>query len=176
MLTLNQSLHQTTHQSSLMRKAARNGLCDVESLIHLAVLRGCHHYKNVVPARPVQDPGRVTLSDDELVILLLHGNNRYEPMAIRCAAQLLKSPFITPRHVAFLAIQERCTLSLRYIATLALDQDKDDPSLWAGILEVLGEQSEPPVEGILPHVSRFMINPGIQRGKQVPAKWLKPTN
>jgi len=174
MITLNQSLHQTTHQSSLMRKSARNGLCDVESLIHLAALRGCHHYKNVVPTRPVQDPGQSILSDDELVVLLLHGNNRYEPMAIRCAAQLLKSSLITPRHVAFLAIQERCTLSLRYIATLALDQDKEGPSPWAEIVEVLGDQSEPPVEGILPHVSRFMINPGIQRGKQAPSKWLAP--
>ena len=176
MLTLNQSLHQTSHQSSLMRKAAHHGLCDVESLIHLAVLRGCHHYKNVMPARPVQDLERSILSDDELVILLLHGNNRYEPMAIRCAAQLLKSALITPTHVAFLAIQERCTQSLRYIATLALDQDKEAPSPWAEILEVLGEQTGSPVEGILPHVSRFMVNPGIQRGKQQPSKWLKPTS
>jgi len=174
MVTLNQSLHQTSHQSPLVRKAARHGLYDVESLIHLAVLRGCRHYQNTVSDRSVCDLGQEELSDDELSILLLHGNYRYEPMAVRCAAQLLKSSFISPRHAAFLAIQERCEIPLRYIATLALDQDKEDPSQWAEILEVLGNQSEPPVEGVLPHVSRFMVNAGIHRGKIIPPQWLQP--
>ena len=176
MVTLNQSLHQTSHQSLLVRKAARHGLYDVESLIHLAVLRGCRHYQNTVSDRSVQDPGQGGLSDDELSILLLHGNYRYEPMAVRCAAQLLKSLFISPGHVAFLAVQERCEIPLRYIATQAMEHDQEDPSPWAEILEVLGNQSEPPVEGILPHVSRFMINPGIHRGKIIPAQWLQPVS
>jgi hypothetical protein len=111
----------------------------------------------------VQDPGQGGLSDDELSILLLHGNYRYEPMAVRCAAQLLKSSFISPRHVAFLAIQERCEIPLRYIATQAMEHDQEDPSPWAEILEVLGNQSEPPVEGVLPHVSRFIQHSKFKR-------------
>lgn len=174
MVTLNQSLHQTSHQSPLVRKAARHGLYDVESLIHLAVLRGCRHYQNVVSARTVQDPGQEDLSDDELSILLLHGNYRYEPMAVRCAAQLLKSAFISPGHVAFLAIQERCEIPLRYIASQAMEHDQEDLSRWGEMLDVLGGQGPSPISGVLPHVSRFMINPGIHRGKIIPPQWLQP--
>ncbi len=125
MVTLNQSLHQTSHHSLLMRKAARYGLGDVENLINLAVLRGCHHYRNVLPHSALQDPGQDALSDEELAILLLHGNNRYEPMAIRCAAQLLKSKRIHPERVSHLAIRERCEVPLRYIASHGLIEDVD---------------------------------------------------
>ena len=176
MVTLNQSLHQTSHQSPLVRKAARHGLYDVESLIHLAVLRGCRHYQNTVSDRSVYDPGQGALSDDELSILLLHGNYRYEPMAVRCAAQLLKSAFISPSHVAFLAIQERCEIPLRYIASHAMEHDLEDLSRWGEMLDTLGGECENPIRGVLPHVSRFMINPGIHRGKIISAQWLQPVS
>ncbi len=174
MLTLNQSLHSTSHCSLLVRKAARYGLVDIESLIHLAVARGCKHYRNTVAPRDVHDPGREKLTDDELAILLLHGNCRYEPMAVRCAAQLLKSPWINPRRVAFLAIRERCQTPLRYIASQGRRHDLDDPLRWEKILKVLDKPSAEPPEAVLPHVSRFMMDSGIQRGKRQAPRWLKP--
>ena len=120
MTTLNQSLHQTSHQSSLVRKAGRLGFLDIESLIQLAVLRGCTHYQNVIQGVPVHDPGQSILSNEELVALLLHGNYRYEPTAVRCAAQLIKSDLIDPERIGFLAIKERCVVPLRHIALNSL--------------------------------------------------------
>lgn len=174
MVTLNQSLHQTSHHSPLVRKAAHYGLHDIEGLIHLAVLRGCRHYQDTVPARMVQDPGQGGMSDDELSILLLHGNYRYEPMGVRCAAQLLKSSFISPARVAFLAIQERCETPLRYITSKAMEHDQEDLARWEEMFDALGEHGAPPVSGVLPHVSRFMINAGIHRGQIIPPQWLQP--
>jgi len=174
MTTLNQSLHQTSHQSSLVRKAGRLGFLDIESLIQLAVLRGCTHYQNVIQGVPVHDPGQSILSNEELVALLLHGNYRYEPTAVRCAAQLIKSDLIDPERIGFLAIKERCVVPLRHIALNGKKHDSGARDFWQDILAVLGDGDEEPTEGILPHVSRFMIIPGIQRGKIQPAKWLAP--
>lgn len=174
MVTLNQSLHQTSHLSSLVRKARRVGFLDIESLIQLAVLRGCTHYQNVIQDLSVHDPGQSFLSNEELVVLLLHGNYRYEPMAVRCAAQLIKSALIDPERIGFLAIKERCEVPLRHIALNGKKHDPEAREFWQAILAALGKGDEEPPEGILPHVSRFMMNPGIQRGKIQPAKWLAP--
>ena len=174
MVTLNQSLHQTSHMSSLVRKAGRVGFLDIESLIQLAVQRGCRHYQNVFQEVSLIDPGQAVLSDEELVVLLLHGNYRYEPMAVRCAAQLVKSSLIDPESIGFLAIKERCEVPLRHIALNGKKHDSEAREFWQDILASLGNGDEEPLEGILPHVSRFMMNPGIQRGKIQPAKWLAP--
>lgn len=177
MVTLNESLHQTTHRSFLVRKASRLGFCDIESLIQLAVLRGCLHYRGGGQSRGIVDPGQDLLSDDELVILLLHGGYRYEPMAVRCAGQLLKSTHILPEHVAFLAARERCTLALKYITSLGLKHDESGRTLWGKLMTVLqavGGTETKIDPGVLPHVSRFMSNPGIQRGTKVDPIWLSP--
>lgn len=175
MRTLNQSLHQTSHRSPLMRKAKQLGFMDVESLIYLAVKRGCHHFNHAVPFRAVSDPGDDQLSYNELIVLLLHGNNRDEPVAIRCAAQLLKSQYVSPHEVALLAIQERCETPLKYIATQGVKLDAGDKGGWQAILEDLADRGSCPVEGVLPHPSRFMINPGIQRGLTQKPFWLSPS-
>ena len=174
MVTLNQSLHQTSHHSLLVRKAGRLGLAVIEDLIQLAVLRGCSHYRNTVKSVVSTDPGQSKLSDDELAVLLLHGHYRYEPMAIRCAAQLLKSPEITPSRIAKLAIHERCETPLRYIAEQGLQYDKPASCHWSQILDSLGARGEAPLSGVLPHRSRFIIDPGIQRGKKIEPYWLNP--
>jgi len=177
MVTLNESLQQTTHRSFLVRKASRLGFCDIESLIQLAVLRGCLHYRGGGESLQIVDPGQDLLSDDELVILLLHGGYRYEPMAVRCAAQLLKSPNVLPEHVAFLAARERCVLALKYIASLGLKHDESGRMLWSkldAVLQATGISEKKVSPGVLPHVSRFMSNPGIQRGTKVDPIWLSP--
>jgi len=174
MITFNQSLHQTSHQSILVRKARRLGFLDIESLVQLAVQRGCTHYQNVFQEVSVRDPGQSVLSNEELVVLLLHGNYRFEPMAIRCAAQLLKSSLIDPERVGFLAVKERCVIPLKHIARNGAKHDPEASGFWGKILVCLGDSEDAAPEGVLPHVSRFMINPGIQRGKIQPAKWLNP--
>ncbi len=179
MTTLNQSLHQTSHQSPLMHKVRALGFANIENLIQLAITRGCHHFKNTLPlhsasAENIHEPDFDKLSQDELVISLLHGNNRNEPIAIRCAAQLLKSKFISPRRVAFLAIQERCETPLKYIAQQGANFDLEGLDFWNTILASLAGRGSLPPAGILPHPSRFMINPGIQRGGIQQPSWLTP--
>ncbi len=114
------------------------------------------------------------LSQDELAVLLLHGNNRNEPIAIRCAAQLLKSKYISPQRVATLAIQERCETPLKYIAQQGHQHDHGSENFWSTILDTLAKKGEDPAAGVLPHPSRFMINPGIQRGTLQAPYWLTP--
>jgi len=58
----------------------------------------------------------VAIDDTELTILLLLGENVYEPMAIRCAAQLARSPHIHSTNLARLAIMEKCERVLANIA------------------------------------------------------------
>lgn len=174
MVTLNQSLHQTSHHSLLVRKANRLHLLQIEDLVQLAVLRGCLHFRNVVESSFAVDPGQSALCDNELVILLLHGHYRYEPMAIRCAAQLLKSPKIIPAKITKLAICERCETPLKYIAEQGVRCDKLHRKYWTSILHFLGSRGDDPPPAVLPHQSRFMVNPGIQRGKKVEPFWLNP--
>lgn len=158
-----------------MRKARRLGLADVESLVWLAAKRGCRHFSNVFPSgEDTPEPGLDRLSQDELVVLLLHGNNRNEPMAIRCAAQLLKSKAISPHRVAFLAIQERCETALKHIARHGITHDPESPDFWATILDALANRGHRPPEGILPHPDRFLVNPGIQHGTLPKPHWLSP--
>ena len=176
MVTLNQSLHRTSHYSLLMRKSAKLGFYEVKELIQLAAQRGCSHYSNVLDNGEVKDPGQDQLSDNELVILLLHGNNQYEPMAVRCAAQLLKSKFIDPLAVTKLAVQERTEAQLHYIADVGDQYDTEARTHWREILDLLSPlRSSNIPDCVLPHKSRFMVNPGIQRGRKIAPFWLNPS-
>jgi hypothetical protein len=159
-----------------MRKAKKLGLNSVYDMMHLAVHRGCHHYRNLTKSGSEITINREEISDDELVILLLHGNNQYEPNAVRCAAQLLKSSFVNAAKVSQLAIRERVVKQLRYIANIGLNHDSEGREFWQLILQKLKTKNESDIpECVLPHRSRFMLDPGIQRGKKLQPFWLNPS-
>ena len=90
MPSLAKQLGETAPSSYLLRKARRLGVYGLDAFIELASIRGCDHYRPFSP-RGVLDPGQERLSDEELTILLLLGENSYDPKAVRCAAQLARS-------------------------------------------------------------------------------------
>jgi hypothetical protein len=172
MPTLAQTLHTTTPRSPLLRKARRLGVHSVNDMIRLAVQRGCRHYAPQPDTRRLSIPSGA-LGDDELTILLLVGENPYEPAAIRCAAQLARSPHVHPARLARLAIMENCERVLTHIARAGADHDPEGSPFWIDLLNRLPD-SQPREEPALPHWSRFVSMPGIQRSGLAPVRWLVP--
>jgi hypothetical protein len=172
MPNLAQTLAMTTPVSTLLRKARRLGLHGVDALIALAVARGCHHYASA-RAPLVAPPSEKALSDDELTILLLVGENAYEPTTIRCAAQLARSPRVTPAKLVRLAVMEKCERVLAHIARAGLDHDLEGRPFWQALIDLLPATSTRP-EPDLPHWSRFVSMPGRQRFGIAPTRWLVP--
>lgn len=171
-MTLAQVLQQTTPVSLLARKAARLGIATLDAQLSLAVARGCRHY----PSRsqtPPRDPGLDQLPNDELAILLLSGSQDYDPIAIRCAAQLMRSPEIDPRRLAFLAVKEMAKRPLYHIAVAGSEHDPEGHAFWNLVLDSLGTMLPRP-EPDLPHWTRFVSMPGYQRGKTAAGSWLVP--
>ncbi len=172
MPTLAQTLATTSPTSPLLRKARRLGLRDIDDLISLAVARGCSHHaanSRPIPVAPSPD----VLGDDELTILLIIGENTYEPTAIRCAAQLARSPRIEPARLARLAVMEKCERVLAHIARSGVDHDSEGAHFWSALLGLL-PPSTPREEPGLPHWTRFVSMPGIQRSGTAPIRWLVP--
>lgn len=172
MPTLAQSLSTTCPVSPLLRKARRLGLSGVDSMIQLAANRGCRHYSREGSQCPDLDVA--DLSNTELTILLLVGENPYTPDAIRCAAQLARSPGIDPRKMARLAVMEKCEKVLSHIAWSGAHHDADGEPFWLDLLSHLDVQAGEIQQGTLPHWSRFVSMPGIQRGGAAEATWLTP--
>ena len=172
MPTLAEQLRETCPVSVLVRKARRLGLVDLDAALQVAEARGCRHYQSAHPG-VVQDPGRDLLPDDELTILLLSGENPYHPTAIRCAAQLARSPHTDPVDLARLAGRFKTHRVLSHIARAGLTHDPEGRSFWQNVLQHL-----PPVphraEPDLPHWSRFVSMAGRQRQGPVPPQWLVP--
>ncbi len=159
MPTLAQTIETTTPVSPLLRKARRIGIRSVDDMIALAASRGCSHY--LPGTRPV--PALADeLGDEELTILLIVGENPYEPTAIRCAAKLAR-----------LALMEKCERVLAHIARAGIDHDLDGTDFWRDLLNRL---HAPPArqESALPHWTRFVSMPGIQRSGPAPIRWLTP--
>jgi hypothetical protein len=170
MPTLAQTLGTTTPVSTLLRKAKRLGIHTVGEMIAVAVSRGCRHYSSV--ALPFDMPsGASSISDEELTILLIIGENPYEPNAIRCAAQLARSSKIRAEQLARLAIMEKCERVLAHIARAGVTHDPEGSGFWSDLLQRI---SPPPPrqEPHLPHWSRFVSMPGIQRGGIAATRWL----
>jgi hypothetical protein len=139
-------------------------------MIALAVSRWCSHYTSL----PVLLASSVcSLGDDELTILLLSGENPHEPTAIRCAAQLARSPSIDPARLAKLAVMEKCERVLSHIACTGVDHDPDGTPFWRDLLRHLPPIA-PQTEPHLPHWTRFVSMPGIQRSGTAPTLWLVP--
>lgn len=171
MPTLAQTLQTTGPVSLLLRKARRMGLRDTADYIALAVARGCIHYR--AAAKSGAKPREADLGNDELTILLLIGENPYDPTAIRCAANLARSPDIRPERLARLAVMEKCERVLAHIARAGAAHDSEGRCFWNEILRLMPAQPARR-EADLPHWSRFVSMPGIQRHGVVPATWLVP--
>ena len=171
MPTLAQTLQTTNPVSPLLRKARRLGLRDLDDFITLAVGRGCTHYR--AAANSTAPHREASLGNDELTILLLIGENPFNPTAIRCAAQLARSVDIQPHRLVRLAIMEKCERVLAHIARAGTSHDPQGASFWSEILHLLPYQP-PRVESNLPHWSRFVSMPGIQRHGTVLPTWLTP--
>jgi hypothetical protein len=118
-------------------------------------------------------PSETALGDDELTILLLIGENAYEPTTIRCAAQLARSPLVPPAKLVRLAVMEKCERVLTHIARAGIDHDPEGQPFWQAVLSKLPAtplRAEPD----LPHWSRFVSMPGRQRSGIAPTRWLVP--
>ena len=166
-------LGETRSVSPLLRRARALGVGTLPELLALAVARGCRHY--AVEARPaVCDPGREALPDEDLAILLLLGEHSFEPMAIRCAAQLLGGPGVDAGRLATLAQRERCTRVLAHIAQAGAEHDEVAPAFWSDLVVRIGPV-QPVPEGTLPHWTRFVSLSGAQRhSRRQVSVWLRP--
>jgi len=174
MMTLASTLGSTSPVSLLRHKAGRLGIKTLAAAIALAAARGCRHYTNPEWGSAPIDPGREILSNEELVILLLVGDYPCNLQAVRCAAQLARAPGISPAVVANLAMKEKTTRVMAHIARAGIAHDENGRAFWQEILRLSGEP-EQRREPTLPHWSRFMAMPGLQRNGQVPAHWLVPS-
>jgi hypothetical protein len=151
-----------------MQKARELGLKSAPDFVALAAARGCRHYQSIFPEIE-SAPSSTELSDVELVALLLHGSNEFEPYAIRCAAQLAGR--CVPEELVSMAERERVACPLAYIAQAGVAHDPLRSEFWAQIVEALGEQPTVP-EGVLPHWSRFVSQTGITREGPGRVDWL----
>ncbi len=172
MISLALTIGQTVPVSSLVRKAARLGLRNVEDGIALAAQRGCHHY-DPEAYRELPEIETADFSDEELTVFLMAGEHLYEPMAIRCAAQLARSPEIDPRRLSRLARLHRVERVLAHIARAGLEHDAGGRGFWETVLADL-PGIPVRVEPDLPHWTRFVSMPGLQRDGVKPPQWLTP--
>lgn len=170
MPTLAEVLATTTPVSPLLRKARRLGVRNVAEMMALAASRGCNHYSALAESLP---EAAKAISDTELTILLLAGENPYEPAAIRCAGQLARSPRVQPGQLAQLAIMEKCQRVLAHIARAGIEHDPEGCDFWTDLLSRLAPSAKRH-EPALPHWSRFVSMPGIQRSGPAPIRWLTP--
>ena len=174
MTTLAKALGETCAVSPLLRRARMLGVRTLPELLAVAVSRGCRHYAVPAGAEAVRDPGAEAISDEELVVLLLLGEHAYEPMAVRCAAQLLGGDTIDAAKLVALARKERCLRVLAYIADAGLGHDDKAPGFWRDLRERIGAVPSAP-EGTLPHWTRFVALSGVQRHARRPRSvWLRP--
>ena len=172
MPTLAHMLSATTPVSALLRKARRLGIADIYDIIELAVCRGCNHYSTGHRFEKAR-PSSVELPDDELTILLLIGENPYQPNAIRCAAQMARSTHVDPIRLSHLAVMEKTERVLAHIARAGVSHDSLGHGFWQIILDHLPSE-QPRAEPDLPHWSRFVSMAGRQRHGVAEIRWLTP--
>ncbi len=166
--TLAQQIGETSHCSLLQRKARRHGLADLASIMRLAVARGARHYASVYPPAEI-DPGVETISNEDLVALLLLGSQAFEPFAIRCAAQIISLCDLD--RLSLIARRERVSRPLAHIARAGLAHDAGKAGFWLKLLDLLGTPPAVP-PGRLPHWSRFVSYSGITRHGGPRSDWL----
>ena len=163
MKTVAEQIGGTPHLSPLLHRLRSVGMTGREDLRRLAVARGCEHYRQPGDAlKPVRDPGTERVSDLELAMAMLSAAQGFDPVLVRCAAQLLSGEKITADVIARLAVQERSVPVLRHIARAGLEADAEGRKKWERLLVLLPGSPEVP-EGRLPHRSRFVSTTGITR-------------
>jgi hypothetical protein len=106
-------------------------------LVSLAVQRGCWDYE-ALAKKKVRDTGRDSLPNEEVIIVLLVGENPFLPVAIRCAAQMAKSPGVSPFKLARLAKIEKTERVLAHIAKVGIRHELQEIGM---ILPVLHDPS-----------------------------------
>lgn len=167
-------LGETRHVSPLLRRARAMGIGTPATLLALAVARGCSHYAGATATSGVADPGRAALGDEELAALLMLGELPFNPVAIRCAAQLLGGEAVNAQRVVSLARRERCERVLAHIARAGMEHDQERAWFWSDLLVRLGDVRPAPA-GVLPHWTRFGVMNGMRRGtREVQFDWLRP--
>lgn len=162
MKTVAEQLGQTPHLSPLLRRLRRLGLKDPYDLLRLAVARGCTHYRCSDDSDPPIDPGYAQVSNLDLAIAMVTAAQSFDPVLVRCAAQLLSGNNIPVEAIVRLAIQERAVRVIRYIAKAGKELDPEDGDKWRRLLVLLPAAPEIP-EGRLPHRTRFVSQSGITR-------------
>ena len=168
MATLAKEIGEIGNCSVLLRRANRLGINSVRDLIRLGVARGCRHYAPAYPPADL-DPGYTAINNEELVTLLILGENEFEPVAIRCAAQLAGR--CNPERLAQVAKQERVGRVLSYISEAGSAHDSMHKDFWFRLSALLGDQ-EPVDDGVLHHWSRFVSQTGVTRSGGGDVKWL----
>jgi len=175
--TFAESLGSTPHLSPLLHKARRLGLANAAALLRLAVRRGCTHYTPPdYIENDVCEPGRTAFSDLDLAIALCSAAQDYDPMLVRCAAQLLGAEAVSAVALARQARMERCESIIRHVATAGAQIDTTREAFWREVLRCL-PSGPAPRAGTLPHPSRFTVQTGIsapQKGGAPRQVWLRP--
>lgn len=149
MKTLAEILGETANISLLARKFRRLGFQSLSDLKQLAVQRGCFHYQT--DRDPVQDPGLNAITNEELVVGLLLGQEPYDPFAVRIAGQLM-SAVKDIDLLADLSKRERVSARIHYIAQKGKEVEPDNP-YWDILWQKFPGKTYPP--GLMPHADRF---------------------
>ncbi len=169
MESMAQRLGETAHCSPLLRKVRRLGISSTSQLIQLAARRGCRHYAGLYD-EAVIDPGLAVLSNEEIVALLLLGEQPFEPFTVRCAAQLLNT--CDSVRLARLAERERVKRTLAYIVDAGCAQDPENAEYRKNLRQLLGA-TRPVPPGRLPHWTRFVAQTGVTRQGPGRTVWLR---
>ena len=170
--TLAQHLGETETFSPLWHRVRTLGLNQSRNLLALAAQRGARHYAGLASPSIAQSTDSAAFSDEELIVLLLHGRIRFEPFLIRAAAELTRNCAVDPARLAHAAKRERCQRVLAYIAQAGSVHDAPGAAWWNSLLAALGPQRPVP-PGLLPHWSRFVALQGIDReGRDRGGRWI----
>jgi hypothetical protein len=143
------------------------------------VVRGCAHYRDIEDSSCPTDSGQEVVSDAELAVAMVSGAQEFDPLLIRCAAQLLSGAAVPVELLARLAIQERAVPAVRHIAQAAMELDAEHAARWQRLLALLPSERTAPPEGRLPHRSRFALQTGVRRiegrlARGIFSVWLRP--
>ena len=178
MRTVAEQLGQTPHLSPLLRKLRAVGLVAPDDLRRLAVARGCGHYQRPDDQDRPLDPRTAQVPNLELAIAMVTAAQSFDPVLVRCAAQLLSGDDISVEAIVRLAVQERAVQVILYIAKAGLEMDLIGQDKWRHLLDELPAAPEVS-EGRLPHRTRFVSQSGVSRVNGLLQRtsrsvWLRP--